>query len=191
MNADQFSERDDQSSARARHLYDAGQYDDALQLLRALADSASARPWILSLVGTMHLKGQGTRVDQDEAVRWYRRAADMGDPGALTFLAALKRQEGRYGEARAMLDRAIEQDYGQAYIELGYLHDRGLGVERDRRRARDYFEAAARKGLPYGKRLLAQQLLRGDDGVTGVLRGLWIFGIGLVQYVAWRLRHRR
>ena len=36
-------------------------------------------------------------------MHWFKRAADQGDPGALTFLARFALLSGRYADAKAML----------------------------------------------------------------------------------------
>lgn len=136
----------------------------------------------------MYFLGRGTEVNQEQALVWYRRAADLGDPGALTFLAGIEQEAGRPGDARAMLETAASQGYARALIQLGYMYDRGLGVSRDRQRARQYYEQAAGQGYVFAKRLIAGQLLRGDDGLRAVPRGLLMFLRAIVEVVRVRVR---
>jgi uncharacterized protein len=100
----------------------------------------------------MFLQGRGTDPDHSEALRWYHRAADLGDPGALTFLSGIEQEAGRYSEAKSMLEQAASQGYMRAKIQLGYLWDCGLGGRRDPERARQYFEEAAAQGYVFAKR---------------------------------------
>jgi len=177
-------------SQRAANLYHAGRHAEALNLCLSLAESPQVAPWILSLIGTMYFRGRGTKTDQEEGLRWFRRAADTGDPGALTFLSGFEQEAGRYATAKAMLETAASQGYMRAVIQLGYLYDRGLGVPRDSKRAREYFRQAANNGYVFGKRFLAGQLVRGDDGLLGIPRGLLMFLSALAQGVVMILKDR-
>jgi TPR repeat protein len=177
-------------SQRAAELYRKGHHEEALTICRSLAESPETPPWILSLIGTMLFHGRGTGIDQDEGLLWYQRAADAGDPGALTFLAGCEQATGRYGAAKALLEEAASQGYLRAVVQLGYLYDRGLGVARDPRRAREYFERAAREGYVFAKRFIAGQLLRGEEGVVGRFKGIAMFITAVVELVRIRTTDR-
>jgi TPR repeat protein len=177
-------------SRRAADLHRAGRYEEALNLSLSLAESSQAPPWILSMIGTMYFHGRGTKINQEEGLRWYRRAADAGDPGALTFLSSFQQGAGRYAEAKTMLEEAAAQGYTRALIQLGYLYDHGLGVPRDPKRAREYFEQAAGQGYVFAKRFIASQLLRGDDGPLGVPRGVLMFVSALFEGVIILIKDR-
>lgn len=184
MNAESVEAR----SREAADLYRADRHEEALTLCLRVAESGQAPPWILSMLGTMYFCGRGTKANQQEGLRWYRRAADAGDPGALTFLSGLEQDAGRYAEAKAMLDRAASQGYPRALIQLGYMYDRGLGVPRDPKRARECFGEAARQGYVFAKRFISGQLLRGDDGSLGIIRGAVMFASALVEAVMIRIK---
>jgi TPR repeat protein len=173
---------------RAVDLYRADRYAEALEISLSLAQSPEAPPWLLSMIGTMYSSGQGTAPNHQEAMSWFHRAADAGDPGALTYLARFALLNGRYDDARAMLEDAASQGHGRALLTLGYVYDRGLGVPRDRKRARDYFEQAAADGYIFGKRFIAVQLLRGDDGLFAIPKGLVMFVGAAVELVRARLK---
>ena len=136
----------------------------------------------------MYFLGIGTARDRQAGLSWYRRAVAAGDPGALVFLSGFERQSGRYSEAKAMLDKAASQNYPLAFIQLGYLYDHGFGVERDTRRARQYYEEAASQGYVFAKRLIAGQLLRGQDGLIGIPRGLLMLLSAVREYLKIRIR---
>jgi TPR repeat protein len=136
----------------------------------------------------MCIRGHGTGVNREEALRWYGRAAEVGDPGALTFLSGIEQDAGRYARAKDMLEQAASKGYMGAVIQLGYLYDHGLGVQRDPKRAREYFDLAAEQGYVFAKRFIAGQLLRGDDGLLGVPRGALMFVSGLMEGVKLRIR---
>lgn len=64
-----------------------GEHDHgrAFQLLQVAADSGLAAAF--NVLGTMHLKGQGTHADPIAAVDCFRRGAEAGDPHAHMSLA--------------------------------------------------------------------------------------------------------
>ncbi len=173
--------QDSSEARRIAELYYANRHEEALRRALSLADSGIAPPWLLSLIGAIYFRGRGVKAAPEEGLRWYRRAAEAGDPGALTFLSGFQQDAGRYAEARAMLEDAAAQGYTRARIQLGYMHDQGLGGNRDPRRARAYFEQAASEGYVFAKRLIARQLLRGDDGTVGIVRGALLFVFAVVE----------
>ena len=76
--------------------YRRGDHAAALRALRPLARRGDARA--LYILGVMHERGHGVRRDHAEAVRWYRKAADQGEPGASE---GLRRVEQASSEATA------------------------------------------------------------------------------------------
>jgi TPR repeat protein len=175
-------------SRRAADLYRAGRHEEALEICLSLADSSQAPSWILWLIGTMHLLGHGTKLNRKEGLSWYRRAADAGDPRALTFFARHEQTAGRYLAAKALLEEAASQGHLPAVIQLGYLYDRGLGVSRDPKRAREYFEQGASEGYVFAKRFIAGQMLRGEDGLLGIPKGMVMLFKGFVDILHLRIR---
>lgn len=49
-------------------------------------------------------------------------------------------------EAVAWYQKAANQGFGEAYTNLGYMHDLGLGVAQDRQKAVELYLAGAEKG---------------------------------------------
>jgi uncharacterized protein len=60
--------------------YQHGRYATALRLARPLAADGDARAQ--SMLGLLYYRGQGVPQDHNEAVKWFRRAADLGDAQA-------------------------------------------------------------------------------------------------------------
>ena len=60
-----------------------------------------------------------------------------------------------YARARHWYERAIEQDLGSAFYNLGQLYEYGFGVNQDEDRAVELYREAARRGDE-----LAQEKLR-------------------------------
>jgi TPR repeat protein len=61
------------------------------QTLRSAADHGDASAQVR--IGRMYEDGQGVRRDRREALRWYRMAADQGNPAALARLEELRAEE--------------------------------------------------------------------------------------------------
>jgi TPR repeat protein len=109
----------------------------------------------------MYDEGQGVAQDHVEAVKWYRLAADQGDPDAQCSLG-VKLHEGLGvaqddGEAMRWYGLAAEQGHGGALYNLGIMYERGQGVERDLVQARAW-------------NLLAVKV--GNENAAGQLEGL-------------------
>ncbi len=105
-----------------------------------------------------------------EAAKWYEKAAGNGHGEAAFYLGNLY--------AAGSID--LKQDYKLAlkwYLEadslgnidalnnLGYLHDEGLGVRRDRVKARDYYTRAAEAGHAGAQMNLSAYYFEGLGGL--------------------------
>jgi TPR repeat protein len=64
----------------AAAAYDRGDYVTAFRLIRPLA--LSGDPVAQYHLGLMYLNGEGTRQNAAEATKWFRLAAEQGDPRA-------------------------------------------------------------------------------------------------------------
>jgi len=80
------------SFADGAEAYDGGRYADAFSAWHALAIAGDVRAQIA--VAGMHRSGEGRPIDFGEAARWYRRAAEAGDPISQLNYAEL-RETGR------------------------------------------------------------------------------------------------
>ncbi len=96
--------------------------DYAMALLHAERASAGGEPRGATLAGHILLHGLNGEPDEDGALRWLRRAADMNEPDALIILARLA-EAGRAGlapwQAREYFSRAAEAGDGRAAHEYG------------------------------------------------------------------------
>jgi hypothetical protein len=101
-------------------------------------------------VGVCYANGAGVEKDEQEAVRWYRKAAEQGHPLAQCNLGlCLGRGSGvaqDYVEASCWLHKAAEQCDALAQRSLGIAYSNGLGVGQDHLEAAKWFRKAARQG---------------------------------------------
>ena len=101
-------------------------------------------------LGVMYGKGHGVPQDDAEAVKWYRMAAEQGDPDAQYNLGV------RYGEGRGVPQddteavkwyrMAAEQGDPDAQYNLGVRYGEGRGVPQDDTEAVKWYRMAAEQG---------------------------------------------
>lgn len=102
-----------------------------------------------AIAGAMHERGIGTPVDLAEALRWYRRAADNGQPAAQFRLGVLLSRASPPDEAAAArwYEAAAEGGVAQAAYNLAVFYETGRGVEPDEARAAALYERAYGGGI--------------------------------------------
>ena len=116
----------------------------------------------------MYANGEGVPEDDEEAVRWYRLAADQGHANAQTNLGNMYNNGEGVPEDDAEAVRwyrlAADQGNRLAQFNLGMLERNGWGRDVNPSAACEWFEKSAKEDVP-----MAQELL-GDcyrDGLHG------------------------
>jgi len=104
-----------------------------------------------ALMGYLLDTGCGVEIDQDVSLRYFRRAADLGDPQAQAFVGEQLHSMGignpvPYKVGKAMKRCAAEQGHAQSAIDTAI----GLKKEGQYRDALKYFQLAVRAGSPKG-----------------------------------------
>ena len=100
-------------------------------------------------LGHCYFKGIGTRKNPKEAVRWYLKADENGsaDDIALYNLAMCYNQwdgiEFDLKQAFKLFFKSAEKSNADAMLKLAICYDNGLGVDRDHKKAAQWFEKAA------------------------------------------------
>lgn len=87
--------------------------------------------------------------DLDTAYRWFKRAADMGDPVAKYFLAfgyRVGELGPDYGICWMYLLEAAQQHFPRAYRQMAFMFKKGLMVEKNLDTARAYYQKAIDNG---------------------------------------------
>ena len=80
--------------------------------------------------------------------------------------------DGKFDQSTHMIREAIDGGHVRAGQFLGRLYQLGSGVELDPRKAIPLFEAAAKKGDPYGQYSLARALMDGKGVKKDLKRGI-------------------
>jgi TPR repeat protein len=114
----------------------------------------------------IYASGQGGPKDSAAALRWYRKAAEIGGAEHKYNLGlALEQGQGGppdYAEAAKWYRLAAEQGNLLAQNNLGSLYNRGLGVPRDNVEAAKWLRLAAQRGSAMAQSNLADLLAHGD-----------------------------
>ena len=100
------------------------------------------------LVGSAYDSGNGAPRDGNEAMKWYRMAAERGHVEAQNSVGSGLQAEKRYEEALPWYEKASAQGHALATNNLAYLYDLGLGVKQDRRKGFELYSRAADLGWP-------------------------------------------
>ena len=132
--------------------------EDARALPMLLAAAAGGHMWAASLAGSFFEDGRGGARSLDDALRWYRVAADQGEPSALAALARLLSSTDpisfEYGR------RAAEAGNADGQYQLGLL-TAAKGTPRDLEEAFGWLHKAARQGHVGAQVVVAMHLLEG------------------------------
>ncbi len=160
------------SAAQAAPLDDAyfalrsGDYDRALTLVMPYAQDGV--PFAQYVVGAIMDGGFGSPQQKpEEAVKWYKLAAEKGHPEAQTALARCYEQAHGvtqdFVQARKWYAAATDQDIREARYGLAVLHSRGLGGPKDEGAAVELSRRAAEQGHTGAQVFLANLLSTADD----------------------------
>ena len=123
-----------QSLDKAIATFENGDHKAAYPVVRAHAEKGIARAQ--TILGIMYAKGKAVSWDDEEAVKWYRRAAEGGDG------------RGQYNLAdRYYRGKGIEQDHVLAYVWFALSHSSTTLREELKDKAERRLEKIDRKHL--------------------------------------------
>ena len=174
-------------------------------LLLALGGDAAAQ----NDLGCAYSKGQGVEQDFAEAIKWWRKAADLDLPGAalnlgLAYLSGQGVPQD-YTEAARWNRKAAEQGLAGAEHNLGNAYFKGQGVPQNYTEAVKWYRRAAYQGLAASQyslglayangngvgqdyleaaRWYLKSAEQGDVDAQYNLAGLYAQGLGVAQDLA-------
>jgi TPR repeat protein len=140
------------SLADGQRAYEAGRYDQAVNLLTPLANQSNSQAQFK--LGMMHYHGRGFPEDEKQAIFWLRKAAAQGHTGAMFELGnayllgheAPKLVPDPDREAALWYFQAASAGHAEAQYHLGLLFLAGKGVIESRKEAMNWFRKAAVQG---------------------------------------------
>jgi TPR repeat protein len=101
-------------------------------------------------IGTKYHGGVGITQNHEEALKWYRKSAELGQEEAMLFLARMyENGEGtaqNYPEAAKWYRKAADLGYVQAMNNLGVQYGKGNVVVQDYVQAHMWYNIAAARG---------------------------------------------
>jgi len=119
--------------AAAEQLIKQRRFDEAFTELLpvAVAGNATAQLWLAN----MYRRGYGVKRNYAEAARWYRAAAEQGEPSAMYNYAVHLRDgvgvTADAAEASRWFQRGAESGHPESMLNLGLRYFHGRGVDRD------------------------------------------------------------
>ena len=133
--------------------YQQRDYGTAARLLKDDHSADSAY-----LLGIIYFKGEGVRANKAEAIRWLRRAGEMGHVRAQNNLGMIyDKGDGVHQdqkEAASWYLKAAEKGDAQSQFDLGLMYTNGEGVAKDRKEAVKWLRKAAKQGHVNARKLL-------------------------------------
>ena len=127
---------------------------------RAAAQCSRDATFAIVRLGSLHEHGLGGKKDVQAALKYYRRAAKLGDADAQNAIGFLY-DTGRgvrqsYKRALKWYARAATGSFhDESCNNIGNLYHNGLGVKRDVKRAKHWYKLAVRLGNEMAERNLA------------------------------------
>jgi TPR repeat protein len=111
--------------------------------------------------------GWATAPDAAQAVAWYEKAADHGDPEAqwrlgMAYVLGRLGKTQDYGKARGYFEGAAASGYARAMTDLGSMFASGEGMPRDSAKAKTLYEQAVAGGDERAFRELAVIYAQGE-----------------------------
>ena len=130
--------------------YEKKAYSKALKLLLPLAEKGYARAQLY--VGDCYANGNGVVMDTEEAVKWYRAAADQELPDAQHRMYKCCIDgvgiERNVENAAKWCRKAADGGFVEAMFDMGVLYDEGLGVEQNAKGVFKWHRKGAEQGYP-------------------------------------------
>ncbi|KAG0306899.1 hypothetical protein BGZ98_001493 [Dissophora globulifera] len=153
-------------------------YSKSFDLLQAAAYQKNPRA--CSELGWMYLHGLGVAQSQEEAIHWYREAAELGCSKGQINMAVIyyggKGVEQDYVEAARFMSMAAAQGEAMAQYYLGDMYADGKGVSKDFAEALKYWTKAAEGGSMDAQRNLGGLYMGGVGVRRNIARGLMWLG---------------
>jgi len=112
----------------------------------------------------MYDAGIGVRRNAKKAQEWYLVAAQSGNAEAQNSVGSMLQDRRKYSEAREWFEKASAQAHPQGTNNLAFLYDLGLGVPRDRAKAKELYISAAKLGWGEAMWNLANMAALGQAG---------------------------
>jgi TPR repeat protein len=156
----------------AWNAYNHGDLTEALSQFLELAQDG--RPYYLVVAAQMYANGSGTSIDMYRARDLLDRAISLDVPEAFLQRALLANKERDPFNAFRLLLEAERRGLDVAAYYLGICYLNGRGVERNVDKGLALLRQVSSSGHLGAKILLAKRALKHPQGVSDILRALWL-----------------
>lgn len=133
--------------------YNKKEYVRALKEFKESSDKNSSYN-----LGVMYYKGEGVKPDHLEGLKWFHKAAELGNANAQFILGTIYDKGGDVpqdmAQAASWYRKAAGQGHVVAQFNLGLMLTNGEGVEKDRKEAVVWLKKAAKQGHQNAAKLL-------------------------------------
>ena len=131
---------------------------------KTLAEAKDGDAVAMFNLGVKYEIGEGVLEDDEEAVKWFRKAAELGHAEAMFFLGIVYfRGKGVIEddkEAVKWYRKAADVGYAKAMVHLGLMYATGEGVIEDDVEAYGWFNVAAANG--YKRTAELREMIKND-----------------------------
>jgi TPR repeat protein len=118
----------------------------------------------------MYDHGRGVKSNHNEALKWRRTAAELGDANSQVQTAISSKS----GASVEWYRRAAEQGNGQAQMKLGEMYEQGQNVKKSYPDAKMWYEMAASQGIAAAQINLASMYENGQGADKDIVQAyLW------------------
>ncbi len=182
---------DDMAAMAGRQLYAEGRYDEAVAVIRPLAEKGVPRA--MAIYGFFFERGLGVAQDNAQAVAWYEKAAAAGSPIGIHNLARTY-EIGDLGvavdlpRARAMYAQAAALDYLPSVHNLARMMIYGEGGPMDTATGLAYLERAVSLGYGEAAADMGYMLATGDGLPVDLARARDLYETGAGHQIDWAMR---
>jgi TPR repeat protein len=186
-NWDEIDEREpDLGLARkASELSDAEDFQSAMPIWISLAERGSARSMLE--IGVCYEYGYGVPADLKQAENWYKQALAAGSQYAMLKCAHFAASRQDFLDCNAILQPGIEVRWASAEFWQGWYRQKQCDSKKSYQSIFPLLNAAAKRGHPGARTILANFMVRGKFGMLLVPIGFF----RVVQFVLAELpRHR-
>lgn len=134
--------------------------------LQRLAQAYAGDPEAQYMLGKAYAKGNGFDKDWNEALKWYRKAAENGYVKAQSVLGDAYSEghivKNDWSEAVRWYRKAADQGDVQAQSQLGYAYEKGNGVEKNSAESVKWLRKAADQGYAVAEHNLGLAYYHGE-----------------------------
>lgn len=173
--------QDDEQNAY--QALEAGNYEDAVRILKPMADRDSS--YALLSLGWIYDSGKVGNRNTELAAHYYNRAASLGHSAGSFELGRLRYEEGKLAESRALFADGGKNGNIQCQAWHGLMMAKGEGGEKNLNEASIILKLAASKGQLVAKRALyAIELDTADSMFSRIsiyVKILWLSAITIYE----------